>query len=724
MKKFVWYSGLVTLLLLHAAVAQEKHYPFQDVSRPPEERIADLLSRMTLDEKIAALSTDPSVPRLGVKGSRHIEGLHGEALGGPGGWGNKNPVPTTQFPQAVGLGETWDPAIIRQAAAAEAQEARWYFQNPRLQRGGLVVRAPNADLARDIRWGRTEESFGEDPFLTGTMAVAFAKGLQGNDPAHWETAALLKHFMANSNENGRGGSSSNFDQRLLREYYSVPFRMAIEQAHANAYMTAYNAVNGIPMAANPVLRGMTMKQWEFDGVICTDAGALTNMVTQHHYFKTPEEAAAGAIHAGINQFLDKYEDAVRGALKQHLTGVSEIDNNLRGVYRVMLKLGLLDSPQDNPYSNIGLADSKIEPWNQPERRELARQVTRESIVLLKNTAGLLPLDRSKIHSIALIGPRINEVDLDWYSGTPPQPVTPLDGIRNKVGESIKVNYTSGSELDLVKQMARESDFAIVVIGNHPTCDAGWDVCPLPSEGKEAIDRKSITLEQEDLVKQVLAVNPHTVVVLLSSFPYAINWTQEHAPAILHLAHNSEEEGNALADVLFGDYNPAGRLVHTWPRSIAQLPPMMDYNIRHGRTYMYLKGEPLYPFGYGLSYTSFQYSDLRINAKQVKVSETARSIVVSVDVKNAGARDGEEVVQLYVQHAGSRVERPREELKAFSRVMLQQGEKKTVHLSFKVSDLAYWNEVEDKFVVEPDPINLRVGSSSSDIRLTGGLEVRN
>ncbi len=305
-------AALLSLACANLAAAQER-YPFQDPKRSVDERVNNIVSLMTLEEKINALGTDPSVPRLGIKGSRHVEGLHGLAQGGPAfaSWRGKRPVPTTQFPQAVGLGETWDPALISEAAAAEAKEARYLFQNKNYLQGGIVVRAPNSDLSRDPRWGRSEESYGEDAFLTGTMTVAFVRGLQGDNPKYWRTASLLKHFMANSNEDGRGGSSSNFDERLLREYYSVPFRMGIEEGGAQAFMTAYNAVNHIPMTVHPVLKNMVMKEWGFDGIICTDAGALTFSVAQHHYYTTEEAAVAGAIHAGINQFLDKYKDAVQ-----------------------------------------------------------------------------------------------------------------------------------------------------------------------------------------------------------------------------------------------------------------------------------------------------------------------------------------------------------------------------------------------------------------------------
>src|SRR5580704_3113282 len=280
------FGSAFTLCAQQPDRAHQNHYRFQDTDLPADERITDLLAHMTIEEKIGALSTNPSVPRLGVAGTGHVEGLHGLALGGPGGWEGRNlpVIPTTQFPQARGLGQTWDPVLIEQAATVEAYETRYAYN--KYHRGGLVVRAPNADLSRDPRWGRSEESYGEDPFLVGTMATAFTRGLQGDDPHVWLTSSLLKHFLANSNEDGRDGSSSNFDDRLFREYYSVPFRMAIQQGGANAMMTAYNGWNGVPMIENPVLRSTVIKEWGFDGIICTDGGALTNLVTHHHAFKT------------------------------------------------------------------------------------------------------------------------------------------------------------------------------------------------------------------------------------------------------------------------------------------------------------------------------------------------------------------------------------------------------------------------------------------------------
>ncbi len=689
---------------------------YSDPHANPESRITSLLAAMTLDEKIHALSTDPSVPRLGIVGSNHVEGLHGLALGGPGHWEGHNlsVIPTTQFPQVRGLGQTWDPALLQKAAAQEAYEARFAFG--KYHRGGLVVRAPNADLSRDPRWGRSEESYGEDPFLVGTLATAFSRGLQGNDPHVWMTASLLKHFLANSNEDGRGGSSSNFDTRLFHEYYSVPFRMAIEDGHADAMMTSYNAWNGVAMAVNPVVRDVVMKEWGLDGIVCTDGGALTNLVTEHHAFPTMAEAAAASIHAGINQFLDDYQQPVRDALTKKLITEQDIDRNLRGVYRVMLHLGLLDPAEDSPYSHIGeINQAAGDPWNTEDPRALVRRVTDESIVLLKNTGRALPLDAAKLKSIAVIGPWADTVALDWYSGTPPLSVTPVEGIRRRIAGA-SVTFNDGKDEAAAAALAAQAQIAVVIVGNHPTCDAGWNKCAQPSEGKEAIDRTSLTLPEESLVKAVLAANPHTVVVLQTSFPYTTNWTQEHAPAILEMTHNSEEQGTALADVLFGDYNPAGRLTQTWPASLEQLPPMMDYDLRHGRTYLYAQKTPLYPFGFGLSYTSFAYGNLT-------VAQQGKSIAVQVTIANTGARDGDEVVQIYAAHQNSTVQRPTEELKAFQRVSLHAGEKRTVTFDIPVSSLAYWDDHSHRFIAEGDRVEFRAAASSADVRLRQALLVK-
>jgi beta-glucosidase len=694
--------------------------PFRSPDLPDEERIADLLSRMTLDEKVDAMAFRAAVPRLGVAGSPHIEGYHGVAQGGPSNWGQRNPTATTQFPQAYGLGATWDPELVRRVAAQEAHEARYLFQSAKYNRSGIVVRAPNADLARDPRWGRTEEVYGEDPFHVGVLATAFTRGLQGDDPRYWKTAALLKHFLANSNENGRTSSSSNFDERLWREYYAWPFERAVREGGSRALMAAYNAVGGTPAHVHPMLRQIVMGEWGLDGIVCTDGGGLRLLVTDHKAFPDLPAAAAACIKAGINHFLDRHKEAVTEALKRGLVTEPDLDAALRGVFRVSLRLGLLDPPERVPYSRIGAPDDP-EPWAQAETRALVREVTRKSIVLLKNSSGLLPLDRKKVRSVAVVGPLANTVLLDWYSGTPPYAVSPRQGIERVANPQpfgpSPIGFTwVGDMSETALQVARGKDAVVVCVGNHPEGNAGWEVVTSPSEGKEAVDRREIVLqaEQEDFVRRLYAVNPNTVVVLISNFPYALPWAAENATTILHVTHASQELGTALGDVLFGDFNPGGKTTQTWPKSLDQLPPMMDYDIRHGRTYMYLVGEPQFPFGHGLSYTSFAFANLATSRLSISLGG---ELTVSVDVANTGARDGDEVVQVYGRFAGSKVERPRKKLVGFARVTVRPGETRRVEIPLRGRDLAYWDTARGTWGLERAKLELLVGNSSADTALT-------
>jgi beta-glucosidase len=715
-------SGLAT------ALAQQPRYPFNDPKLPMEKRIDNLLSLMTTEEKIDCLGVGTGVPRLGVMSYGASEGIHGvvqrEARG------KRLPITTTQFPQPPGMGESWDPEMVRKAAGVEGYEARFITQTAKYDRQILMLWGPQSDLARDPRWGRSEEVYGEDPFFNGTMAVAFIKGLQGDDPKYWQAAALLKHFLANSNENLRNSSSSNFDERLFWEYYSAPFRMGFLDGGAKAVMASYNAWNGTPMAVNPILRSIVRDKWGVD-VISSDGGAVKLLVDPRHLYPNQEAAVVSCLKAGINQFLDKYKDETVAALKDGSITEAEIDNLVRAKFRISIKLGLLDPPEMVPYTKI--KDSP-EPWNTEKDRAVSRQMALESVVLLKNEKNILPLKKDAIKSIAVIGPEANTVHWDWYGGTPPYKVTVLDGIKAEVGPGVKVNYAESEIGNAAVDAARHSDVAVVVVGNDPTCgpdmahdwfstaDGGGVTlpCTVPSDGREGRDRESINLAQEQLVKQVYAVNPKTVVILVSSFPIAINWTEANVPAILHMAHTSQDEGTALAKVLFGDYNPGGHLVETWPKSVDQLPPMMDYNIRDGRTYMYFKGEPLYPFGFGLSYTTFKYSNLRTSSEQLAKDGT---VTVSVDVTNTGSRAGDDVVQLYVKHLGSKVAFPREALKGFERVSVQPNETKTVQIPLNASTLAWWDEKLPGFEVEAEPIEVMIGNSSSDIQMNTKVNVQ-
>src|ERR1700690_2413033 len=489
-------------------------HPFRNPDLGAEERISNIISLLTLDEKLDCLGTDPSVARLGIKGSGHVEGLNGLALGGPGRWGRDHPVPTTTFPQAIGLAETWDPDVVREVAAIEAYEARYAFQNRRYRTGGLVVRAPNADLGRDPRWGRTEECYGEDPYFNGVLAVAFVRGLQGDHPRYWCCAALLKHFLANSNENERERSSSNFDDRSFREYYSVPFRMAIQEGGERAYMAAYNAYNGVPCTTHPILADVTVAEWKQDGIICTDGGAFRLLVDAHRAYPDLVEPAAATIRAGITQFLADYRGSVRAALDRGLLSEADIDDAVRPNFRVMIRLGLLDPPAMVPYSTIG--DSDEEPWQSEAHRSAVLRAPQKSIVLLKNDGRLLPLDKDEIKSVAVIGPLADRVLVDWYSGTPPYAVCPLEGIRSKVAGRVVVRHVTNNDDSDAVRVARESDVCIVCVGNPPTGDAGWAQVTRRSYGREAVDRQSLELEDEALVRRVWEANPRTVVVLIAS----------------------------------------------------------------------------------------------------------------------------------------------------------------------------------------------------------------
>ena len=609
--------------------------------------------------------------------------------------------------------------MIQKVADWEATECRYLAQNSKFGISGLIVFAPNADLGRDIRWGRTEECYGEDPYLTGALVAAYVKGLQGNDPHYWKSASLMKHFLANSNENNRSFNSSDFDESLFREYYSYGFYKGVTEGGSQAYMAAYNKYNGIPCTVSPVLRNVTMKDWGLRGIISTDGGAFKQLLTTHAYFPSLPVAAAECIKAGITMFLDDYRSSVKEALDKGLITEKDIEEAIYGNFRVLLKLGLMDDSDKNPYSEIGVADT-VKPWTKQEARDLAREVTRKSIVLLKNDSMILPLNKNKIRSIAVIGPSANTVISDWYSGTPPYRISILKGIRNEAGENIVVRFAASNKADSAVIAARESDLAIVCVGNHPlSYGLEWGKNQVASDGREDVDRQAITLEQEDLVRLVLAANPKTVLVLVSSFPYAVNWSKEHVPAILHISQSSQELGSALADVIFGKVSPSGRLVQTWISSIDQLPPILDYDIRHGRTYMYDKNKPLFPFGFGLTYTSFSYSDLSPEKNSIKENE---SVNLNFTLKNTGNMGSDEVIQVYVSFPDSKVNRPQMSLKGFKRVFVDKGESLSVSLKLNASDLTYWDSGKHEFILEKGRIKYFIGSSSEDMRLQGELRV--
>ena len=723
----------IALLLGFAAVLYAQEYPFQDTKLSEEERLDNAVSLMTVDEKIMTI-VGQGVPRLGIAGPGATEAIHGivrggdselRNLGNAGQFGNwpGRPQPkyrnSTAFPQAYGVGETWDREMAHIVGDVMSYEARFYSKDNPWK--ALVLWAPNADLGRDPRWGRTEECFGEDPYLVGELVAAEVKGIQGDDPTYWRGAALMKHFLANSNEDNRYRTDSRFDEELFRDYYSYGFWKGAK-AGAMSLMTAYNAYNGIPCIAAPFIKEILIDEWGMKGTIVDDAGALRFMFMpgMHGYATDVNDAVKKALEAGLSRFIDSNFTQVKAAYDAGYLSDEVIDERTKANLRTMLRLGLMDA--ECPYDAQEFGSEEDIPWERQEFKDKARLVTQKSIVLLKNEGKLLPLDKSKVKKIAVFGNRAEKVLKDWYGALPSYRVSPLDGIKAAVDSTqTEVRFQRWDSDGSAQELAKWADVCIVCVGNHPATSPDWDMQSVQApwaygtvagDGRESLDRRSLQLETEDLIKVVWQANHNTVVTLISSFPFAINWTAENVPAIVHMTQCSQELGNALADVLFGDYNPAGRLTQTWVKDILDLPNMLDYDIRNGRTYMYAKAEPLFPFGYGLSYTTFKYSHL-------KVKKDGDNYVVRFDLKNTGSRDGEEVVQLYAKFKNDDASK---RLRGFERVAVKAGETVPVEIVVPADDLKLWNSEKHAFDFKGGRAKLLVGASSEDIRLKKNIKL--
>jgi beta-glucosidase len=709
-------------------------YPFWDPCQPLEDRITNLLSLLTPSEKLTLLTpSQPAVSRLGLPPeSLGTEGLHGLAASDPSSTTGGKLV-STQFPQAFGLGESWDPEVTRTVGATTGHEARVYNARGVAATGrgtGVVVWAPNVDLVHDPRWGRTEESYGEDPYLIGELAKTFIAGLHGEDPTYLQVGNMLKHFAANSNETTRLVSSSDVDDRNLHEYYTASFRTAVRDGHANGMMTSYNEINGVPAAVTPLLQSLVRGEWGFDGFFSTDGQSATIMVSNQKYFPSLEQSVGAIVKGGTGLLLQTNGLAtLTSSFGMGLFTEADMDVALRPVFRARFRLGDFDPPASVPYKSIQGTET---PWLDPVSQQKVLDVTRKTIVLLKNADRALPLDPTSLHSVAVIGPRADSVVRDWYGGAPPSVVTPRQGIADRLGAGVTINYAADDTGGAATAAAASSDVALVFVGNHPTCGdppPSWGTCPSQYEGREQVDRVHIALEpaQETLVESVLAANPRTFVVEVSSFPQGIGWIDDHVPAIVHVTNSSQALGTAIADVLFGDYNPAGRTTTTWYRSEDDIPTAItDYDIKQGTTYWYFTGTPLYPFGYGLSYARFAYANPTLSAQSLAAAPPAGScglVEVGVDVTNTSAVAGDEVVQLYVAYPGSDLQRPLQQLRGFRRVNIAAGA--TAHVTFDIgaADLGYWDAAQNQFAVETGKsVELQIGASSRDIRLRGRLAV--
>ena len=726
------------MMLSTSLSAQKYEYPFQNPDLPEEERVENLLSLMTLEEKIATFSGS-GVPRLGVPDPGSSEAIHGLVRGGSTDlesfvrisqldkaslYASQQPktgpmIYSTSFPQAYGLGETWDRDILRMVGEITSIEARYHSW--KTGRNCLVLWAPNADLARDPRWGRTEESFGEDPFLVAELTVQEVQGMQGDDPKYWRTATVMKHFLANSNEDGRSFTSSDFDEALFRDYYSYPFWKGVVEGGSRSLMTAYNKYNGIPCSTDNFIKEILIDEWGMDGQILNDGSALSLLISAHKWAADKKEGVKVSVEAGITRILDRFADEMLEAVKEGMLSEEIVDRNTKFNLRTICRLGLMDSSDANPYKDMGFTD--VAPWETDEYKQKALLATQKSVVLLKNEGNLLPLDKKTVKKIAVFGNRSESVLKDWYGAIPTYKITALQGIKNAVeGTDVEVRYQQWDEDGAAQKLAEWADVAIVCVGNNPMTSpdwqnekiqAPWGEGNILSDGREAVDRRSLELDSEDLIKVVWKANPNTVVALISSFPYTIDWTQEHVPAILHIAQSSQELGTALADAIFGDYNPAGRTNQTWVKDILDLPNMLDYDIRNGRTYMYYKGETIYPFGHGLSYTTYEYSDL-------KVRRTGDDYKVTFNVKNTGKMDGEEVVQLYVKVNGDDAAM---RLRGFDRVAVPKGQTVAVTLDVPVDDLKLWDMDKHSFELNKGESQFMVGASSADIRLTETVKLK-
>jgi beta-glucosidase len=756
-------------LFVSAAASAQNALPYRDPKLPVAQRVADLLSRMTLEEKVAQMEgawenrqffsdsktlfvdqdgnfipenaaallknglgeiSRPSEKRgprqmaiytntvqkwvkentrLGIPVLFHDECLHGHVA--PGG---------TSYPQAIALSSTWDPALVQSVFTATAAEVR--------ARGAQHCLAPVLDLARDPRWGRTEETYGEDPYLVSRIGLAAILGLQGTgaiDRSH--VMATAKHFAAHGQpEGGTNVAPGNYSERVIREYFLKPFETAVKDGHVQSVMASYNEIDGIPSHSNKhLLDDILRHEWGFDGVIVSDYFGITDLVTLHHVVATNEEAGKMALEAGVEIELP-FEAAYPSLVDQvHQGRVSEssIDRAVAHLLWAKFEAGLFE----NPYVDPDYAEKLV---NNAEHQQLALQAAQEAIILLKNQNNLLPLDKSKYKRIAVIGPNAADLHLGGYSNKPGRGVSILQAVKDKVGSSAEVVYSEGCKItetfpdwDADKVVlgdpalnakriqeavagAKTSDLVILALGeNEQTSREAWAVNHLG-------DRDSLDLlgNQDDLVKAILATGKPTIVYLQHGRPNSINYIAENVPAILDGWYLGQEGGAAIADVLFGDYNPGGRLPITVPRSVGQLPDYYYQKPSAKRGFLGASITPLFPFGWGLSYTSFKYDNLRVTPDTIGPQGTT---TVSVDVTNTGKVSGTEVAQLYIREEVSSVTRPVKELRGFRRLALDPGKTQTVTFILGPEELSFLDR-EMHRVVEPGSFKIMVGGNSVDL----------
>ncbi|MBP8606170.1 MAG: glycoside hydrolase family 3 C-terminal domain-containing protein [Phycisphaerae bacterium] len=677
-----------------AVIPDIKEAPiWRDPTQPLRKRVEDLIRRMSLAEKVAQLQNDaPAIQRLGLPAYNYWnEALHGVANNGI----------ATVFPAPVGMASTWNPELLRQEGTIIGIEGRAKFNDYASQNNGnskwwtgLTFWTPNINIFRDPRWGRGQETYGEDPFLTGEIAVEFIKGIQGDHPDYMLAMACAKHYAVHSGlELERHRFNAEPSERDLYETYLPQFERAVCEGKVAGVMSAYNALNGIPCSASTfLLKDLLRTQWGFEGYVVSDCSAINDIWNPraHRYVQTPEEAAALAVKAGCNLCCGSDYNALVQGVQKGLISEKEIDEALYYTLWTRFRLGLFDPAEKVPYSKYTIADN-----DKPEHSKVALEVARQSLVLLKND-GILPLDRSRYKNIAVIGPNGNSKSMleGNYHGSASHPISILDGIKQLAGDGIKITFAMGSPVTTKHGTAAWSRQDNQT--NRPVSELKEEALKIaadaeliiyvggitPAQEGEGFDRDSIELPevQTQLIRALYELGKPMVMVNCSGSAVALTWEDEHLSAILQAWYPGQEGGRAVAEVLFGQVNPSGHLPLTFYRATSDLPDFRDYSMAN-RTYRYFNGKPLYAFGHGLSYTTFEYKNGKLASNVIPADGVA---TVSFTIENAGRLAGDDVVQIYYRHISSQVPQPKLALCGFARVHLKQGEQNLLPLIFPPS----------------------------------------
>ncbi len=699
------------LILLFAfvqnGIAQTSNFPFQNPKLSIEERVDDLINRMTLEEKINQLMYgSPAIERLEVPAYNWWnECLHGVVRAGR----------ATVFPQSIGMAATFDTDLMHRVGDAISTEGRAKYnlfsaRNIRGRYQGLTFWTPNVNIFRDPRWGRGQETYGEDPFLTSRIGVSFVKGLQGDHPRYLKSAAMAKHYAVhNGPEESRHVFDAEVSMKDLWETYLPAFEALVTEAKVEGVMGAYNRTNGLPCCAHPYLMQEVLRErWGFKGYYVSDCWALVDFHEGHKVVETPAEAAALALNSGTNLNCGSTYPELLKSIEQGLTTEAEVDKNLRQLLPTRFRLGLFEPKGMNPFDTIGASAIR-----HPDHVALSREAAAKSIILLKNKDNVLPIPKEN-GGVYVLGPTAAHAQalLANYYGLSEDMKTILEGIVGKVHPSTPMMYSQGALLDepnrnpmdWFSNEAKDNDYTILCLGISQLIE-GEEGESIASRSKG--DRVDLKLPQNqiDFLKKMRETSKKLIVVVTGGSAIAMPEVYEIADAVLFAWYPGEQGGNAVADVLFGDVNPSGRLPMTFPKSVDDLPPFEDYALKN-RTYRYMTKEPMFPFGFGLSYTNFEYSDLKIKNKKGKKN---RPIQVSCVVKNTGTSVGEEVVQLYLKDVESSVELPNYALKGFKRIRLSPNSEQRVQFEIPRKMLALINE-KGESVFEPGAFKIFVGGS--------------